>query len=187
MSRLSRFIRLPFAFKLLLAEAFLRLSAISILLHAAPRSYRLNRLRNSEEQAPGWSKFGYDDSDERPGRSPTLPLNPNSRNEGALQRSVKPAKVSHDRTNTAQARDICEAVVIAARYVPGSTCLIQCLTGRAMLRRVGCVAQIKIGVLKDSSDFHAHAWLENEDSVLLGGEIKQYTQLGNLTHATPKP
>jgi len=56
-----------------------------------------------------------------------------------------------------------------------------------MLRRVGCVAQIKIGVLKDSSDFHAHAWLENEDSVLLGGEIKQYTQLGNLPHATPKP
>ena len=185
MSRLSRFIRLSFAFKLLLAEAFLRLSAISILLHAAPRSYRLNRLRNSKEQAPGWSKFGYDDSDERSGRSPR-PLSANSRNEGAFQRTVSPAKVSHGCTNTAQARDICKAVVIAARYVPGSTCLVQCLTGRAMMRRVACVAEIKIGVLKDSSNFHAHAWLQNEDSVLLGGEIKQYTELGNLPHATPK-
>jgi hypothetical protein len=177
MSRFSKLIRLPLTFKLLLAEAFLHLSAISILIRAAPRSYRLNGLGSNleDEQAPGRLTFGNDDGDKRSGRRHTAPLYANSRNE------------AYGHTNPAGARDICEAIVIAARYVPGATCLVQCLTGRAMLRSVGCFAEIKIGVLKDSSDFHAHAWLENEDSVLLGGEITQYTQFGEPCAGNPKP
>ena len=188
MLRLSRFIQSPLAFKLLLAEAFLRLSGVSILIHVVPRRYWLNQLeRNSEQQVPRRLESGSDDNDERSGRRPIRPLHATNRNESVSQRTVDPVGVFNDRTNAARAQDICKAIVIAARYVPGSTCLVQSITGRAMLRRTGCVTELKIGVLKDSSDFHAHAWLENEDSVLLGGEITQYTQLATLSPITPKP
>lgn len=163
MLRLSKFIQSPFAFKLLLAGAFLRLSAVSVLIHVAPRSYCLNRLRrHSEQQAPSQSKSECD--------------------ERVLQPACDPVEGPADRANAARVQEICRAVVIAARYVPGATCLVQSITGHAILRHAGCVAELKIGVRKDSSDFHAHVWLENEDSILLGGEIAGYTQLSSRSH-----
>ena len=75
--------------------------------------------------------------------------------------------------------DICKAVVIAAKYVPGATCLVRCLVARGMLARYGFTAQIRIGVLKDSSTLQAHAWLEKNGSILVGGDIGQYAQLGS--------
>jgi hypothetical protein len=187
MSRLSKFIRSSFAFKLLLAEAFLRLSVVSVLIRVAPRSYCLNRLRgNSEQQVPVRLTFNCDDNDERSGYGPEGPP-ANNRNGRVFQRAGDPVEALDDRANAAHAEDICKAVVIAARYVPGTTCLVQSITGRAMLRRAGCVAELKIGVSKDSSDFQAHAWLENHDSVLLGGEVAQYTRLGKLPQVSPKP
>jgi hypothetical protein len=134
MKRLTRFVRLPFRFKLLLTEAFLRLLAVSLLLRVMPRSHV------SRYWATGT-------------RQPVQPSNPVLTN------------------------DICRAIVTAAHYVPGATCLVQCITGRAMLRRAGCAAEVKIGVLKDSSDLQAHAWLESEGSVLIGGPVAQYTRL----------
>jgi len=70
---------------------------------------------------------------------------------------------------------ICKAVVIAAKYVPGATCLIRCLVARGMLARYGFTAQIRIGVLKDSSTLQANAWLENNGSILvqLGSPLNQ--------------
>ena len=188
MLRLSRFIQSPLSFKLLLAEAFLRLSGVSILIHVVPRRYCLNRLvRSSEQHVPRHLESGSDDNDEHSGRKPIRPLHASNHNESMSQRCVDSVGTFEDRTSAARAQDICKAVVIAARYVPGSTCLVQSITGRAMLRRAGCVTELKIGVLKNSSDFHAHAWLENEDSVLLGGEIAQYTQLATLSPIPKKP
>jgi hypothetical protein len=167
MLRLNRFIQSPFAFKLLLAETFLRLSAVSVLIHVAPLSYCLNGLRKvSEQQVHGRLKSECD--------------------ERVLQPACGLVEVPTDRTNTARVQDICKAVVIAARYVPGATCLVQSITGSTMLRHAGCVAELKIGVWKDSSDFHAHAWLEKESSILLGGETAEYTQLSTPSHMSPK-
>jgi Transglutaminase-like superfamily len=161
MLRLSKFIQSPLTFKLLLAEAFLRLSAVSVLIHLAPRRYILNRFRrNSERQAPRRLEPQFDERVTQPAGDPVAAL--------------------ADRTDAARAQDICKAVTIAARYVPGATCLVQSITGCAMLRRAGCRAKLKIGVRKDSSDFHAHAWLENENSILLGGEVAQYTRLAHF-------
>ena len=86
-------------------------------------------------------------------------------------------------------KDVCRAIVTAAHYVPGTTCLVQCITGRDMLFRAGCKTDIKIGVLKDSSHFQAHAWLESEGSVLFGGEVSPYTtlELDTISPLTPKP
>jgi len=82
--------------------------------------------------------------------------------------------------NMPSIEDICKAVVIAAEYVPGATCLVRCLVARDMLARYGFTAQIRIGVLKDSSNFQAHAWLEKNGSILVGGDVGQYAQLGSL-------
>jgi hypothetical protein len=172
MLRLSSFIQSPLSFKLLLAEALLRLSGVSILIHVVPRRYCLNQLvRNSEQRVPRRLRL----------------LHATDRNARAFEQTVDPVGVFNDHTNAARAQDICKAVVIAARYVPGSTCLVKSIAGRAMLRRIGRVTELKIGVLKNSSDFHAHAWLEDEDLVLLGGEIKQYTQLATLSPISREP
>src|SRR5438128_5621288 len=70
---------------------------------------------------------------------------------------------------------VCSAITIAARYVPGATCLVQALVGRDVLHGVGESAEIRLGVAKnDAAIFEAHAWLEGEGRVLLGGSATQY-------------
>ena len=88
--------------------------------------------------------------------------------------------------NAVLIQDICHTVVTAARYVPGANCLAQSITGRAMLRRAGCVAEIRIGVLKNLSELQAHAWLESGGSVLIGGPVTRYTHLTDSSHAPEK-
>lgn len=73
--------------------------------------------------------------------------------------------------------EICRAVVIAARYVPGASCLVQGIVGRSMLQRAGCAAQLHLGVSKNASGFNAHAWLEFRGEALLGGTVTQYISI----------
>lgn len=60
-------------------------------------------------------------------------------------------------------------------------CLTQALVGQVLLNRWGVSTRVKIGVLKDrEGHFQAHAWLENDGQVLLGGtvtDLKHYTVL----------
>ena len=60
-------------------------------------------------------------------------------------------------------------------------CLTQALAGQVLLNRCGISTRVKIGVLKDrEGHFQAHAWLENDGQVLLGGKVadlKHYTVL----------
>ena len=86
------------------------------------------------------------------------------------------ALLAHDAPSSG---DVCKAVAIAADYVSGATCLVRCIVARAMLARFGFVAHIRIGVLKESSNLQAHAWLEKQGSILIGGDVAQYAQLGN--------
>lgn len=143
MRRLIKFVRSPFPFKMLLAEAFVRLFAVSVLLRVTPGS-RVSRYWTARIQAP---------------RRPPGPV---------------------------MTQDICRAIVTAARYVPGAMCLVQCVVGRAMLRRAGCAAEIEIGILKNSSDLQAHAWLESKGSVLIGGPVAHYTRLSGTSQIARK-
>ncbi len=70
------------------------------------------------------------------------------------------------------------AVAAAARYIPGSKCLVQAIAGRSLLAKYGIDSQIRIGVAKDSKNWlSAHAWVEVEGRTLIGGDTAVYAPL----------
>lgn len=80
-------------------------------------------------------------------------------------------------------RIVC-AVQSAARFIPGSTCLVQALAAQALLIQHGYRPSLTIGVMKNECEgFEAHAWVTCEDEVVMGGpETRNYTALLNLGH-----
>jgi hypothetical protein len=59
---------------------------------------------------------------------------------------------------------------VASRYVPCATCLVQAFTAQILLGRNGHAGEVHIGVaLDDKQGFRAHAWVESEGKVLVGG------------------
>jgi hypothetical protein len=63
------------------------------------------------------------------------------------------------------------AVQVAARRIPGATCLTQALALQWLLARAGHNASIRMGVAKDGArGFEAHAWVESNGEILLGGD-----------------
>jgi hypothetical protein len=64
------------------------------------------------------------------------------------------------------------AVEAVGRQWPAvGTCLIQALAAHVLLGRRGCPSNLRIGVKRDASGtFVAHAWLEQGDTILIGGE-----------------
>jgi hypothetical protein len=63
------------------------------------------------------------------------------------------------------------AVRTAAAYIPRATCLTQALAAKYQLERSGHSARIHIGVAKENGQFRAHAWLECEGEIVLGGGV----------------
>ena len=64
-----------------------------------------------------------------------------------------------------------------SQYVPGATCLVRALAAETLLRRYGHHACLRIGVSKGSSQaLLAHAWVESDGQVVIGGE-----EAGGLT------
>jgi len=87
----------------------------------------------------------------------------------------------------ASAAEIIWAVSAAERYSPvGSTCLAVALLGQALLQRHGYDSRMRIGVRRDDQGkFHAHAWLEQEGKIVIGGPlsvIQNYTTLPEMEH-----
>jgi hypothetical protein len=75
-------------------------------------------------------------------------------------------------------RDVTWAVAVAGRRVPGTTCLAQALALQFLLTRRGHVSHLRLGVARAAGDFHAHAWLEDEQgTVLVGGSGRGLTPL----------
>lgn len=73
----------------------------------------------------------------------------------------------------------------AGQYFLGKdSCFPQALTGEMLLRRNGHDAKLRIGVVKESDgSLRAHAWVENEGEVVIGGPIlhvEKYTPLPEL-------
>jgi formate hydrogenlyase subunit 3/multisubunit Na+/H+ antiporter MnhD subunit len=71
------------------------------------------------------------------------------------------------------AGDIAWAVTVAARYIPGATCLVQGLAAESLLRRAGQPATLNIGVCRSGRDLQAHAWVESGGEVLIGGAASE--------------
>jgi hypothetical protein len=86
-------------------------------------------------------------------------------------------------------KDIVRLLETAARWCPvGSTCLARALTGQFLLRRAGIGSRLCIGVMRDhQSRFQAHAWLEKDMGVILGGsdeEIGHWSPLSEIDERT---
>lgn len=80
------------------------------------------------------------------------------------------------------------AVEVAARHVPGATCLVQSVVGAEMLRQAGHQAEIHVGVNgRPDQALRAHAWVESEGRILLGGEgsASQYVPLSSSARSAP--
>lgn len=62
-------------------------------------------------------------------------------------------------------------VTTAARYVPRATCLTQALAAQWLFAWFGHPTLLRFGVAKgNGKPFRAHAWLESEGRVVVGGE-----------------
>lgn len=62
------------------------------------------------------------------------------------------------------------AVGVGSVYVPHATCLTQALVAQALLRHHGLPGELRIGVVRGAGGaFEAHAWVESEGRVVVGG------------------
>jgi len=72
--------------------------------------------------------------------------------------------------------DIIWSVEIASKFVLDSTCLTQALASKRLLSWNGYISALWIGV-DSCNGFAAHAWIERDGRVILGGPINQYKAL----------
>lgn len=73
------------------------------------------------------------------------------------------------------------AVRSTSRFVPGSKCLCQAITGQILMSLNGLSTELRIGVQKlDTEPFAAHAWLIRQGKILIGN-------LPNLADYVPLP
>ena len=80
--------------------------------------------------------------------------------------------------------DLARAVTRASKLVPFATCLTQALAGGFLIRRAGRNAIIHFGVARGDAGFKAHAWLESDGGILIGGsEAAAYLPLTRASDA----
>jgi hypothetical protein len=74
------------------------------------------------------------------------------------------------------------SIQTAACRIPGASCLTQALALQWLLSRAGYRANVHIGVGKDvERGFEAHAWLEHEGEILIGGaQAVRYEPIATL-------
>lgn len=96
-------------------------------------------------------------------------------------------RVSRRRGDRAGVHEIAWAVRLASRYVPQATCLVQALAAQILLGRHGHAGEVHIGVALDAKlGFRAHAWVESQGEVLVGGseELDGYSRMLVLDGST---
>ena len=68
----------------------------------------------------------------------------------------------------------------SGHFVPGATCLVRSLAGKAVFSIYGYETTLVIGVRKDGADdILSHAWLEYDSQIIIGddGDTDQYRQI----------
>ncbi len=106
-----------------------------------------------------------------------------------VRRLLGPATRGFARTSSLDERNILRLLGGASRVCPiGSTCLTGALTGQVLVRGAGIETRLCVGVMRDAQNqFQAHAWLERDSRVILGGsheEIGQWIPLGGVDERT---
>lgn len=92
---------------------------------------------------------------------------------GWLERFQAPSSDAHEMDDQELLhirRRILTVVAVVSRSLLGDKpCLTQALVAQCLLRRTGYDTTLRIGVSKDEHAFRAHAWLEREGRVVIGG------------------
>ena len=92
-----------------------------------------------------------------------------------VQKKVQNTATNYPSTNHTVAMSRIRIMIVAAsKYVPRATCLVQALAGYILFSKYGYVTSIKIGVLTENGEFEAHAWLEQDNNVVLGESEKDF-------------
>ena len=69
------------------------------------------------------------------------------------------------------------AVRTAARHVAGATCLTQAIALHLMLARRRIETHLVVGVTRRDGRFEAHAWVDRDGDVLIGGDVTRFNPL----------
>lgn len=88
------------------------------------------------------------------------------------------------------AEQVVWAVETSGNLLPRArTCLTKALTVQVLLHRRGLPARLHIGAVRgDDGQFLAHAWVESEGRVIIGGyELDRYTRLVTLEGELDEP
>jgi hypothetical protein len=90
---------------------------------------------------------------------------------------VAPVRLPEDTMAT-----IVWGVTTAARYLPRATCLAEALAAQWIFAWFGHPTLLRIGVAKgNAKPLLAHAWLESEGRVVVGGETLEETEYAVLS------
>jgi hypothetical protein len=84
--------------------------------------------------------------------------------------------------SSAEEGEIVRAVSVVNRRI-GGTCLANALAAQALLVRYGYPATLRIGASLQDGGFAAHAWVEHNGQVLIGGPayvVAQYSPFPDL-------
>jgi hypothetical protein len=71
----------------------------------------------------------------------------------------------------------------AAKLIPGTTCLPKALAVAGMLRSRGYDCELRLGLKKEAGRVAAHAWVEVDGEVILGGScnISDFKKLPTIS------
>lgn len=87
-----------------------------------------------------------------------------------LVRRLGDARAREPRLRRPAAERIAWAIAAASCIVPRATCLTQAVAGMLLLRHYGYESRLCLGVTKSrDGTFAAHAWVELERHILIGG------------------
>jgi len=98
-----------------------------------------------------------------------------------IKRVVESSASSRPLAGKFTSRQVSWAVRLASRYVPRATCLTQAVTAQTLLNWSGLKSSLHIGVAREPK-FAAHAWVEHEGRILIGGaeESELYSPILSL-------
>ena len=104
----------------------------------------------------------------------------------AARRLARPQVPQH---TAEQCQRVAFAIPRIARRLPWrADCLVQALAGQAWLSAEGIGAEIVVGTARGADGrFEAHAWLQDGDVVILGGDISRFEPLLKPDPALFKP
>ena len=77
------------------------------------------------------------------------------------------------------------ATQVASRLVPKTSCLARALAATRLLSENGYKSTLHIGVNRTGEAFGAHAWVEHEELIVIGGaEASDFKQLYSWRHGS---